>query len=302
MSNEDLRFPSGIAVAQAKKDAKRLAEERGIRLHAAQNIIAARHTGEPIWARAIEKLRAARDAAILHLNVPLSREQHPEEADRHIKIGGRASTIVILGMTGTGKSVLAMLLARQALEGGAPVVHYFSGDRTLAMLRPGNPGFERDSALCLLAGLCDQYRDAVFTHEMKHESSPPEAVNTLPNGSMVIVDDAGFVRGGETRIVDWMRWASEHRSSLVVVSECAEDVFPHVSQGRQHPATKYIGAIFMGKMKRGVRFENEPREVQAVVEATQLLSYGSDGWWDFIVATTNPAWVGVARHKALSTK
>jgi len=297
MSNDHLRFPSGVTVAQAKKDAKRLAKERGIRLHQAQDIIAQQNGGDALWHRAIEKLQPHREATVLPLRIPLSPEHNTGHLERRIEIGPEASTIVILGVAGTGKSVLAILLAQQALvDAGAPAVHYVVPLDVLGDMRPDNPLFQRDAAMQLLVQLHDEYPTKVFTHELDRDGSPTETVGNPPAGSVVIVDETLFLRRAQTEILDWMRWASARRYTLIVTGQTPEDVFPPMSAEEEKEGVRYVGAMFLGRLNQGPATERAPQSTQAVIEATRMLRYDRGPARDFVAATTNPAWMGVVRY------
>jgi len=54
-----IRFPSGRTVAQAKKDAKRMARAQGLALHEAQDRVAAANGMDCGWAQAMARLDAA---------------------------------------------------------------------------------------------------------------------------------------------------------------------------------------------------------------------------------------------------
>lgn len=236
----------------------------------------------------------------MNIRIPLSPEHHTGNVEYHIEVGPEASTIVILGVAGTGKSVLAMLLAQQALADGGSAVHYLNRTDVLGELRPDSPRFHRDSAMQLLAQLAAQHPNRVFTHDLPRDGSPAEVVGAPPAGSMVILDETRFFHRAQTEMLDWMQWASAHGYLFVVTGQTPEDVFPPLSADEEKKGVKHIGAMFLGRLNKGPTFDRAPQSVQAVMEATQLLRYDWGPSRDFIVATTAPDWMGVARYTVSS--
>lgn len=122
--DDNLRFPSGITVKQAKKDAKKLAKEESIPLNQAQDLIAAKNGIAKPWSRAISFLKEV-SSLIVSLEFPTVDGHYCRQtlsADKNVG--------VICGVPGCGKSVLAAKAATRLLRDSKSEsrVLYFTGD------------------------------------------------------------------------------------------------------------------------------------------------------------------------------
>lgn len=115
------RFPSGASVEQVKKDAKSLSKSEGIPLHSALNTAAAKHGIAKPWAKVLEQLALIGDSdQFIVFNL--------QSAGRVVEFGLSAERPigVIVGETGSGKSVLASLLCESHLALGVSALHFVS--------------------------------------------------------------------------------------------------------------------------------------------------------------------------------
>lgn len=118
------RFSSGVSVAQAKKDAKRLSKSNDIPLHKALDIVANKHEGEP-WNKSINKLS---DGGSFYFTLHGCIEGGPTQ----IQFSRDEPLGIIDGMSGSGKSMLALSIAESYLAAGGEV-YYLPGVKDVSL-------------------------------------------------------------------------------------------------------------------------------------------------------------------------
>ncbi|MDI4670993.1 hypothetical protein MKZ42_03195 [Pseudoalteromonas shioyasakiensis] len=108
------RLPTGVAVAQAKKDAKRLANKSEIHLSHAQNEVALKH-GRADWPTLMNQLKtqSALSATLKQSFLNKVTLDFPENKSLNI----------VVGQSGSGKTMLLLEFAAQWLQKGFPVLY-----------------------------------------------------------------------------------------------------------------------------------------------------------------------------------
>jgi len=160
------RFPSGASVEQVKKDAKSLSKSEGIPLHVALNKAAAGHGIALPWAKVLEQLTKVEDAGqFIVFNLT--------SGDQVIEFGLTAEQPigVIIGETGTGKSVLATMLCESHLALGTSAVHFVSPD-----------GVTNDPAGRLLHKLVTRHSDRAGITQTERFTDPRLELTVKRNG------------------------------------------------------------------------------------------------------------------------
>lgn len=178
------RLPTGVAVAQAKKDAKRLANKAEISLSQAQNEVALKH-GRADWPTLMNQLKT-QSALSVTLKQSFSNKvtlDFPENKSLNI----------IVGQSGTGKSVLLLEFAAQWLEKDLPVV-YLGGDVCNAEVIP-----EQLHGAIAIRHLISKYSQftviplASLTKDFTLD-------DVMLNGAILIVDELYHMVGGEKMV------------------------------------------------------------------------------------------------------
>lgn len=109
-----ISLPTGVSVIQAKKDAKRLANKSEISLPQAQNEVALKH-GRADWPTLMNQLKTQ---GALSVDVKQGFLNKVTIEFRHNK-----SLNVLVGQSGSGKSLLLLEFASQWLKKGFPVIY-----------------------------------------------------------------------------------------------------------------------------------------------------------------------------------
>lgn len=289
MSN-NLRFPSGRTVAQAKKDAKALASRESLRLHQAQDVIARRNGLKLPWAKALAWLRQ-QSQPLMSFRLPLDHERGEGATHHVLDLYPEASTAVIVGTTGTGKTVLALELARQSLAANAPAVHYCAPEGMFGVsLELGRSVAVSDLSTRQLLALRSAAPARFYVHQLSRNSAPTEALPDLRPGTVVLVDELAYLARSQAELVEWMTWAQERQSVLILVTQSPMDGVSRAA------LEQYVGALFMGKAVDAMRAVPNPTdEVALLIRANRELRCRPGEYSEFMVVGTRPEWAGFVR-------
>ena len=108
------RLPTGVSVVQAKKDAKRLVNNSKIPLSQAQNDVALKH-GRADWPTLMNQLKTQSSLLVMLKQSFLNKVSLVFPENKSLNI--------VVGETGSGKSLLLLEFAAQWLQKGFPVVY-----------------------------------------------------------------------------------------------------------------------------------------------------------------------------------
>ncbi len=108
------RLPTGVSVIQAKKDAKRLANKSEISLAQAQNEVALKH-GRADWPTLMNQLKTQNDLSVTLQQSFLNKVTLDFPENKSLNI--------VVGQSGSGKSLLLLEFAAQWLQKGFPVIY-----------------------------------------------------------------------------------------------------------------------------------------------------------------------------------
>lgn len=133
MSDNNLRFPTGVTIAQAKKDAKKHAKQTVIPLNQALDKMVQNHGINAGWSSAVATLKK-RGEPLGVFQLPLRDGQ-----SNSVIIYPDAPFVTIVGASGTGKTVLALELGQQALAQDLAVDFY-----SFKLAREHDGYYERD--------------------------------------------------------------------------------------------------------------------------------------------------------------
>lgn len=166
-------LPSGISVSQAKKDAKKLAQNRCIPLHEAQDKLARKH-GRAKWPVLMNQLLKQN-----HIKVRSESAGHlPKEsniATLSLSMRGPKSTKVIVGSPLIGASFISAGICESLLRSNVPVVYVTSASE--------------DQCSGYLEALSDRFKSHLSLHRTK-DISDLDVIQL--DGAVLIIDDISF--------------------------------------------------------------------------------------------------------------
>ncbi|HGN3115173.1 TPA: hypothetical protein ACKRQV_001257 [Pseudomonas aeruginosa] len=228
---ENLRFPNGVTVRQAKKDAKTLASVFDIPLSEAQNLVAKKNGLDMLWSRAIEWLKVM-DVPLASWHVPLCSGQ-----ELPLSVTAAAPVIVIAGVAGTGKSVFAVSLAIQHLRKCAGAeVHWVSTVEFPDMDASLPADWAADN---LLQALRRRHQAQVWHHHRDLAGDLPGKGS--PPGTLVVLDELGSSTSLPETLLRWTKTAQERRHIVIVCAQVMAEVI------RREQMPKGICAVFHGR-------------------------------------------------------
>ncbi|MCG7952653.1 MAG: AAA family ATPase [Candidatus Thiodiazotropha endolucinida] len=179
------RFHTGLSVEQAKKDAKKLAKDKSIPLHVAQDIIAHEKIGMS-WSKAMFlRCKKSHDNSSDLATFVLSRDKGNVVTCSLTK---DTPVAYIAGRSGCGKSVVATELAIQHLISGKPVTYFPGYDIPLEPLEPS-----MDLAHYNILTLKKTYPELFQVIPGRGEEVLGKLKAT--NGSLVVLDEAWMLLG-----------------------------------------------------------------------------------------------------------
>jgi hypothetical protein len=291
MLNKKLRFPSGKTVDQVKKNAKRLAKERGVPLHVALDLLPREEGMEECWSRAIAILQKEH-SLIWQLQLPLHREDRASQRFRAIEIRPDASTIIIVGRASSGKSVLAMMLAQQALSMITGQIHYMTQENGLTRNSFGDDFIDNDLAMRLLRQFLADHPSRVRAHGMDNIRAIGTAIESFPSGSLIILDEAASLSVSASEFFELTHRAAVNGQFLIVSGQSFDFLFQEISPENLKDLTKHIGGIFLGRQFIAEDLQIAPMPIRNMIEASNHLPTQQCGH-SFVVGTMKPLWQGI---------
>ncbi|NWC82665.1 hypothetical protein HX798_20580 [Pseudomonas putida] len=213
--SDNLRFPNGVSVAQAKKDAKSLARAHGMLLAEAQNQVAKANGLDMLWSRAIERLKLLNQPlACLQLPLRFSLESLP------LAVPFRAPAMLLAGPSGTGKSVFAVALAAQQLRGHTDAELHWITDRAFPTIGSSLP--ETWVSDNLLQALMHRHGSRIKLHGRDYTGDLPG--NGSPPGTVIVLDEVGYCDELPEIIERWISLAQQRRHILIVCAQVLSEV------------------------------------------------------------------------------
>ncbi|TJY57315.1 ATP-binding protein [Sinimarinibacterium sp. CAU 1509] len=229
-----------------------------------------------------------------------------------VDLAGEATTIFIVGVAGTGKTVAALTLARQLLERGAPEVHYCTPAAPAYVTMGAAPSTPRDCpnqsfasiaeplasdlGMRLLKSMGDAFPDRVRTHvdEGRSVEAVEAACSGAPGGAVIVVDDLHPTHWTADRLLNLMSGCSERRQTLV--SPC--QALPEIPMERLPEFFGLLSALMMGRLSAFALGRVFPTTSEDILEALERLDYTSPESRDFVAMSSNPPQVGIVRIDA----
>lgn len=270
-----LRFPSGVTIAQAKKDAKSLAKTDSVSLSKAQDAVAQRNGLDMPWGKAMSWLNRQAPRPLASFGLTLR-----QGGNHVIDIPEHAPFIPVIGPTGCGKSVLALELARQQLAALPEARLYWCS--LLSGPNQDEPEFSPDRYMAehQLSALETCYSDRVLC-------LPPAAIETLPgadipNGSVFIVDSVEHV-ANPNRLFHWAEAVRKNGHMLIATGD----------ETSYRYAPPYFGIAFIGRTNRYDQLPTVP--VHDINKLVSTLDGHDAECREFVAASENGRWIGVVR-------
>lgn len=218
------KFPSGITVTQAKKDAKKLAKDQSILLSKAQDLIAFKHGRAP-WAVLMEQLNQKAEIIFNNgkqgISIPAALAKN--------------SFTLLIGEPSSGKSVLLAEIAAQLLSAGHKVVYLtYSFQPDVALIPP------QEVDRLMLAALKSVYPEQFKVHGVSSELSNSDFEKLELNGAVLLIEEIFVLQKmySNTAILDLLR-CSKH---TFVTCQAFEDMHREIRDSVQY---EHLQLIFL---------------------------------------------------------
>jgi len=272
---DNLRFPSGTTVQQAKKDAKRASSRESIDLSTALNLQPKRHGLNLAWHKAIEWLKGP--------GKPVSTFRIPTEGKTHcLQLTLDKPLGFIMGQGGTGKSVAVVQMIESALQSGTQNISYFG-------LECDEPPSPLDVAMQRLLELKRSHPDTIETIGWPTLPGKNKLTDVaLQPGTLVILDEFSFLTRGLSA-ADLLAWLAQYDAGAILVAQSARDFNIEGWMGSDDQDT--ISFTATGQLKQMDAFRPD---LEPLVKLSQSLRLS-----EFLV-TDYRGWHGIARFMAES--
>lgn len=273
MITKNLCFPSGVSVTQAKKDAKQLARSLDIPHHLALDKTAKKLGFPQGWTYAMSSLNRQLDE-LLSVELPLRSGGY-----HRVAITCKAPFITIIGPPGSGKSVLTMMLAKQALAQFREV-HYVS----ISASGKDSNDLPNDLAVRMARQLNS---DAAFKLHL-HSDAREILFQSLPKpkgGGVLILDEGEYIAGWPRSIAALKEWQAELDCAVILCSQ-GHDAFRPIDASAPE-----VGLGLFGSMNN----DNEdaiktPGVIELASRLTTTLTCR-----EFVAAVPEDNWLDVTR-------
>jgi len=190
---------------------------------------------------------------------------------------------LILGIAGTGKSVLALHLASQALTHRVPHV---------CVLLPAE-AVDGDamklSPMLLAPHLFKKLRAAhgsrIDARAVRPTDDLREVCADLPAGSLVIADEIPLMIRSPEVVRGWIDWSHRQGHFMLLASQTVGDLFDGSDPVANRKAFLRIGMVFSGRHHwHYVLPEDTPKLVGVAVRGAETLAYPPRGKREFFVS------------------
>lgn len=204
---DDLRFPSGVTFAQAKKDAKRLAKSQSIPHTEALDRIAAQHGLAMQWAKVPAALHEL-NADIASLPLPVT-----GQPEFHVSLTGLRNEAVVIGRMGSGKSV-------GLIESVIKVLHELPRAVLCTVYDPDKSTLSDLSTSIWQKGT-QAHPEVAASFHPGVPGYPDIRSLDLPAGSVILLDE-GIPIAARPYWSECQAWARDRRIALVYLLQDAE--------------------------------------------------------------------------------
>ncbi|ALN21834.1 hypothetical protein [Ectopseudomonas mendocina] len=205
---DDLRFPSGVTFAQAKKDAKRLAKSQSIPHTEALDRIAAQHGLAMPWAKVPAALHEL-NADIASLPLPVT-----GQPEFHVSLTGLRNEAVVIGRMGSGKSVGLIQATNLALPEQATAAVLCTVYDPIKSTLPDTSTSTWQLGTAAFPDITTSFHSGVPGY-------PDIRSLDLPAGSVILLDE-GIPTAARPYWPECQAWARDRRIALVYLLQDAE--------------------------------------------------------------------------------
>ena len=285
-----LRFPSGLTVTQAKKDAKKLAKAESIKLHEAQDRTSRSNGLNMSWNKALAWLER-QPKPLMSFRLSLNSERNEGTSHHLIDLYPEAPVVLIAGTTGSGKSVIALELAHQAITKSAIRTYYCTMQGLIFEAATGSQDINSKQ----IGYLQQNFPNHFHIHSFSRGVSPLESMdNEVTEGSLLIIDEVALFKLNQNSIIEWLAWARRKRCVLILIGQMIEDIAPSASKDQEEEFASYIGAVLLGRTQ--CVSEDTAELTRELLKFTQTLDYSSREYIEFVALATTPGWMGILRQ------
>lgn len=207
---------------------------------------------------------------------------------RDLALSRSQPAALLVGMAGTGKSVLTMHLANQALKQGVPHVcvalppELVTGDS-----RKASP---MDLAPVLYRNLRSEFGLRIDARAVAPTDDLRTVCADLPKGSVVIADETAGMVASRDVAREWIEWSHREGHFLVMAAQVMEDLFDDSASAGNRSAYSKLGIVVSGRHSHAYALsEKAPKLAGVAVRGAATLVYPPRGKREFFVTAAGLA-------------
>lgn len=236
-----------------------------------------------------ERHRVSALRLVYTLNVAVGEEPAMK---REFALNGSQPVGLLLGMAGTGKSVLAMHLASQALKQGVPhVCVALPPELVVGDSRKASP---MDLAPVLFRNLRSEFGLRIDARAVAPIDDLRTVCADLPRGSLVIADEVTGMVASRNVARGWIDWSDREGHFLLMATQVIEDLFDDQVATAKRSAQSKVGMVISGRHAHGYAFsQRAPRLAGVAVRGAATLVYPPRGKREFFVTAVGLAGGGL---------
>lgn len=211
---------------------------------------------------------------------------------RELALSRSQPAALLVGMAGTGKSVLAMHLAHQALKQGVPHVcvalppELVTGDS-----RKASP---MDLAPVLYRNLRSEFGLRIDARAIAPMDDLRSVCADLPRGSLVIADEAARMVASRDVAREWVEWSHREEHFLLMATQVMDDLFDDSASAANRGAYLKLGMVISGRHAHGYALgEKAPKLAGVAVRGATTLVYPPRGRREFFIGALGLAGGGL---------
>lgn len=217
--SDNLRFPSGITITQARKDAKRVARDNNIDLKAALDLQPCKHGINLPWHKAMAWIKAG-GKPIAQFSVPSGSGSH-----RFTQLTRQRPIGFLAGKSGTGKTAGAVHLMESAIKLGIEHITY------IGIATPSHPD-PHDVSMQRLLDLRNRHPSTINIKNGLLSRAGQTLIDIpLRRGELVVIDELPLVTRGVT-LSDLLEWLDEYEAGALLTMQGVCDLAANDFRGQ----------------------------------------------------------------------
>ncbi len=207
---------------------------------------------------------------------------------RELALNRSQHAALLLGMAGTGKSVLAMHLASQALKQGAP--HVCVALPPELVTQGSMKTSPMDLAPVLFRNLRSEFGSRLEARAVSRTDDLRMVCEDLPRGSLVIADETAGMVASRDVAREWIEWSHREGHFLVMAAQVMEDLFDDSASAGNRSAYSKLGIVVSGRHSHAYALsEKAPKLAGVAVRGAATLVYPPRGKREFFVTAAGLA-------------